>query len=476
MKKLKLFLENFIVYGFGGIICKLIPLIMLPIITKIMPGTFYYGLSDLSNTLIQFSSALAVMGLYDAMYRMFFEKEDLEYKKMICSTAFVFTCVMSLVIFVLLCVFSRQFSALFFSDKKYYNLVYLAAIATLIGATNTIISAPTRMQNKRKIYLITNTISPLIAYGLAIVLLMKGHYLYALPVAAIVSALTLEIIFLLLNHSWFKFRYFDIQELRKLLILGVPLLLNLLIYWLFNSCDKIMISNLLGVDASGIYSVASKLGHVSQLVYTAFAGGWQYFAFSTMKDENQVESNSKIFEYMGAISFFLTSIICASSFVIFKSLFKDEYLSGYISAPYLFLAPLLQMLFQIICNQFLVIRKTWPEMFILGGGACINVVLNYLLIPYKGIEGASIATLSGYIVSLIVCMIVLVKMNLLIISKKMIINSFAFVVFFLVWRNTFPAESIVSWLFVIIYGGVELALYRNDIRLLLNLLIKTRKE
>ncbi len=76
MNKLKLFIENFLVYGLGGIISKLIPLIMVPIVTKIMPTTDYYGISDLSNTIVQFASAIAVMGMYDAMYRMFFEKDE----------------------------------------------------------------------------------------------------------------------------------------------------------------------------------------------------------------------------------------------------------------------------------------------------------------------------------------------------------------------------------------------------------------
>ena len=81
MNKLKLFIENFLVYGLGGIISKIIPLIMVPIVTRLMPSSDYYGLSDLSNTVVSFASALAIMGMYDAMYRMFFEKEDDEYKK-----------------------------------------------------------------------------------------------------------------------------------------------------------------------------------------------------------------------------------------------------------------------------------------------------------------------------------------------------------------------------------------------------------
>ena len=75
---------------------------------------------------------------------------------------------------------------------------------------------------------------------------------------------------------------------------------------------------MIGIGAAGVYSVGSKLGHCSQLIYTAFAGGWQYFAFSTMKEDKQVETNSMIFEYLGIISFITTTLICALSYSLFR--------------------------------------------------------------------------------------------------------------------------------------------------------------
>ena len=69
MEKFKLFISNFLIYGFGSIISSVIPLIMLPVITRLMPDSFYYGLSDISNTIVQFGTALAVMGMYDAVFR-----------------------------------------------------------------------------------------------------------------------------------------------------------------------------------------------------------------------------------------------------------------------------------------------------------------------------------------------------------------------------------------------------------------------
>ena len=123
MNKFKLFVENFLVYGLGGVISKIAPLIMVPIVTRLMPSSDYYGLSDLSNTVVQFASALAIMGMYDAMYRMFFEKDDEEYKKSVCSTALVFTLFTSLVVFVVLVILKEQIAQCFFSDRKYAYIV-----------------------------------------------------------------------------------------------------------------------------------------------------------------------------------------------------------------------------------------------------------------------------------------------------------------------------------------------------------------
>ena len=299
-------------------------------------------------------------------------------------------------------------------------------------------------------------------------MLLAGYYTIALPLAAVVSGVTMEISFGVLNHKWFNPRRFDKKLLKPLLAIAIPLLPNFLIYWVFNSCDKVMITNMIGIGAAGIYSVGSKLGHCSQLIYTAFAGGWQYFAFSTMKDDDQVKSNSLVFEYLGIISFTATAFICAWSYLIFKILFTEQYLSGYIVAPYLFFAPLLQMLFQVAANQFLVVKKTWPNMIILSAGAAVNVIINYFLIPVLGIEGASMATLLGYFVSDIACVIVLYKMKLMELDTKFFVAVLVMFAYFVIWRIFINSNYIVGTVAAIIVSLVFLFLYREEIGMVIN--------
>ena len=86
-------------------------------------------MNDISTTVVSFGSAIAVMGMYDAMFRLFFEKDDEEYKKSICSTTLTFTLIMSIIVFGILIVFKTFWAQVFFSDVKYENLLMLSAMS-----------------------------------------------------------------------------------------------------------------------------------------------------------------------------------------------------------------------------------------------------------------------------------------------------------------------------------------------------------
>ena len=120
------------------------------------------------------------------------------------------------------------------------------------------------------------------------------------------------------------------------------------------------------------------------------------------------------------------------------------------------------MLFQIAANQFMVIKKTWPNLFILLAGAILNLIINYFLIPVLGIEGASLATLLGYIASDIICIIVLCHMKLMIITKKFIIASITLAGYVIVWRLFFNDSILVGNIGAIAFTIDMLLLYKND--------------
>lgn len=465
MSRGKLFLQNFLVYGLGSIISKIIPLIMLPIITYIMTDTKYYGINDMVNLVINFAAAIAMMGMYDAMFRMFFEKEDDNYKKSICSSALFFVILSSILICIVMFIFKNNILRLIIDDIEYNLLFFIIIFNTFLSGIQNIVSAPTRMENKRKIFLITNTLAPIFSYAISIPLLLRKQYVYALPLAAVSSSAIMVGVFYFINRKWFNIKNISIDHMKTLAKIGMPLMPTFLMYWLCNSFDRVMIKSMLDLNELGIYSVASRIAQISQFIYTAFSMGWQYFAFSTMNDNDQKKLTSNIANYLLAISIAATITITTFSKFIFEILAKGNYSNGFIILPYLFISPLLLMIFQTIGNQFIVAKKTYPLPIILICAVIVNIACNYFLIPIMGIEGAAVATMLGYIIAVIVAYLVTTRKKLLHKEKRIFISLVIFILYLIIWRVIAINNLILSVLISIIFYLILYRIYRQEINL-----------
>lgn len=439
---------------------KALPFITLPIITRLLPDASAYGIADMFNLINSFGTAIAVLGMYDAIFREFFEdKENTEYQKKVTSTGLIIVLCSSVIMIILTLIFNKYITVLLFKNLEYQNLVVLSAFAIGIGGVSSIIAAPTRMRNNRKIYLYTGVSFPIIGFIVTYSLIRLGYTYEAIVYSNLVMSVTSLITFYTLNRKDFVFNMFDKKIMKELFKIGVPLLPTFLIYWIYNSMDRVMINRMLGPTELGIYSVGAKVASISQLVYTAFAGGWQYFAFSTMKDKDQVELNSKVFEYLGVVSFSL--FIIAQPFIkpVFNLFFTGEYTKGSEVFSYLFLSPLILMLFQIIANQVIVIKKSYLSTVALSLGAILNIGLNYVLIKNYGISGAALSTLLSYIISILFMSCICYKYNLIKLKIRFVIISL-FMIFGILSSYFINLNNLYMYIFIL---SIIITFYVKDI-------------
>lgn len=468
----KLFIENFLAYGLINVLNRIVPLLMLPIVTRLLTDTAEFGRFDMYNTIISFGSSFAILGMYDAMFREYFEKDDLDYKKRVTSTAHTIVFVASSLVIIILTLLNRTFSEIFFGSNQYGYIVILAAIGVFLSANKDIIAAPTRMQNKRKVYVFSGFLNSIMYYFLAIGLIFFGFGYKGMIYANLISLLAILFFFLILNRRHFHFKLYDKKIAKELFKIGIPVLPTFLIYWIFNSMDKIMITNMLGFSQTGIYSIGARVASVSQFIYTAFAGGWQFFAFSTMKDKDQVELTSRVFEYLGIISCIAFLVSTLFDDYVFNLLFTHDYSRGVSVFPYLFLSPLLLMLFQVAGNQFLVIKKSFLITLSLVIGSVVNVILNYVLINSYGIKGAALATLIGFIVSTLIIVLVAMKERLIHIRYRFVLTWFFILIMII---KVFWFDNLYSNIFAVIGIILIFVLYLNDLKSLKKVLFKKKE-
>lgn len=455
MGRFKLFLENFFAYGTINVINKIIPIIMLPIITRLLPNTEDFGRFDLYNMIINFGSSFALLGLYDAMFREYFEKEDILYKKKVTSTTLRIVLISTITIFLILFIFRKIFSEIFFGNIDNEFTIVMAAVGVFFVTIQNIFSAPTRMNNKRTLYIISGLLSAAIYYFLAILLVVNGLEYKGLIYGNIISSIAIVCFFFFINKKSFDLKLFEKNIAKELLKIGIPLMPVFIVYWAFNSVDKIMIARILDVSQVGVYSIGARVASVSQFIYMAFSGGWSFFLFSTMKEKDHVEMNSVIFEYLAIFSYVSFLMVTPISKFMFNILFSNSYVDGYIVFPYLFLAPLLLMLVQIVSSQFLIIKKSIYSTLSLIIGVLSNIVLNYFLIKIFGIEGCALSTLFGYIVALIIVTIVAKKKKLLFLNKRFLLISILLLITIIIYF--FKVYNV----FLIIYFVCFLAIFVN---------------
>jgi len=436
---------------------------MLPIITRLVPDTSVYGIFDLLRVLVSFGSAFAVLGMYDAMFRMFFDNENRNHKIAVCSSSLFVVLLSSALSGLSIVIFSSELSKLLFSTDEYRIWVILIGVQTTISSLGSIIKAPTRMQNKRRVFVIMNIAGPTISYSISVAFILLIDPLFGLIIGGFSSALFKLLVFWKLNRSWFNFKRINTRLIKDMMKIGVPLMPTFLIYWVFSSFDRIMISNMIGTSYNGIYAVGARIAQVSQLIYTGFVGGWSYFNYSTMKDRDHPEIVSKVFEYLGVISMISMILIMPLIPLVFKILFTGDYVTGHVVTPYLFLSPLLLMLFQTSASQLLIVKKSYWVTISLTVGAGLNVMLNYLLIPILSIEGAAIATLLGYLSSVIIVSVLASVKKLLKIHLKFLGVSGITTVFFFLSKTWLNSNIIIWYIVSFMCLAIILLFYKNDI-------------
>ncbi|MDN0055077.1 lipopolysaccharide biosynthesis protein [Collinsella ihumii] len=462
MSRARLFVENFLIYGLGTMAAKVVPLVMLPIVTRLMPDASFFGYSDLSNTLVSLMQPVAVMGMYDAMFRMYFDDDSDGFRLRVCSSALFFVVGVSAVITLCILLISDPVARLFFGGAEFINLAIVSAATIFVSASGQIIQAPTRMMNQRSVYIVINLGTAVLSYAISVPLLLFGEYLMALPVAAFIAAASSLLIFAAINRRRFSFGAFDFSILKTMVAIGIPLMPSFLFYWVFSSTGRLVIVSALGAGAAGVYAVAAKIGQISQLIYNAFAQGWQYFAFSTMGDDDQVKLNSRVFEYLGVVSLLGTALVIAAMDPVYSLLFSEEYAGGIVCVPYLFLAPLLLMLYQVAVNQLIVVKRTWPSLIMLALGAAACFFLQVELVPLIGIEGAAIGTVAGYLVTTAASIVVLTLMGLMAVRRRLWAVFAAFSVYFLLWRFFFFGNTVALFALFMSLAFSSVFLYRKE--------------
>ena len=234
------------------------------------------------------------------------------------------------------------------------------------------------------------------AFRLFLIFIQAELIWFAIVVAVEQALLSFILIIFYLKKRFSLFYWkFKPGTAKMLLLSSWPLLLSSMSIMIYMRIDQIMIKSIIGNEGVGNYAVAVKLSELWYFIPVAI----NHSLFPALLEIKAQDPNNykRYLQYLFDLMV-LTAVIIAIplgflSYPLILILFGDFYLDA-ASALNIHIWSSIFVFIGVATNNLLLAENlqilTFYRTFI---GCIINIVLNFILIPFAGIKGAAIATL-----------------------------------------------------------------------------------
>lgn len=212
---------------------------------------------------------------------------------------------------------------------------------------------------------------------------------YSLPTIAI--GLTILAYFLFKGRVLWDKRYWSFC-----LNLSIPLIFSGISYLVINQCDRLIINDLLGAAAAGIYSFAYSSALPISVMSSSLNTAWTPEYFDYMDRDDAASLSEHADRYMRNMTLIAMGLMLVSPEVL-KILGTEEYYEGIWLVPLVVLAYYFQFLYTWPVNAKFYYKKTKSIAIATCGSAAVNIVLCYVLIPMFGMVGAALSSALAFV-------------------------------------------------------------------------------
>ncbi len=180
---------------------------------------------------------------------------------------------------------------------------------------------------------------------------------------------------------------------------SVPLMPAMIMWAIINNSDMYMVEGFISTEANGIYSFAYKFPNLVTIVVGIFAQAWRMTAITERNSRATSIFYSNTFSMQQTVMFLACGgIMLILRPIIIPFLGHEEFSEAFFYVPTLLFATIFQAMNNFLSSIYEAAQKTSHSLISSCIGAGANVVLNLILIPTVGIEGAAIATLASYVI------------------------------------------------------------------------------
>ncbi len=396
MSRTKDLSKNVVLVAIGNSGSKLLGLIMMPLYTRwLAPADF--GVSDMIFVYVTMLINIVTFNISEAVF-VLPHGVDIKKQKGYFSSGFIFliTCLfLTLIISVVIFLgFRDSFEDVFFK----YSLFIGILLTT--NALQNYVQQFTRSIHRMDVFSFTGLIHSVT------VVLLSFMFIPSLGVEGYIICMTLghliAFLYALLaskSYNYIKINAFNNQYLKDMLQYSIPLIPNVMVWWLISSLNRPIMEKYVGLAGIGLFAVSNKFPSIVNMIFGFFQQAWIVTVLDEFKKPDFSMYYNKILNAVFLIQITLVFLMVYISTLLVRVFAAPEYYEAWVYVPILSLAVLFTNISAYTGTVFSATRQSKYYFYSSMIGAIVAIILNFLLIPSLQIWGAGLSILFAHFAS-----------------------------------------------------------------------------
>jgi O-antigen/teichoic acid export membrane protein len=351
-----------------------------------------YGIVATFNVLLAVMVVFVGLSMHGAININYFKLKKEELREYI-GNVFIILFTNFILIFIIVFFLKTYLSNIIKFPEKWIPIVAIIALCQSIFVVNLRLWQVEQKSFPYGVFQISRTILNValsLIFVVALVWGWQGRILGVIITSIIYGIIS---IFVIIKRKYITFS-FNKKYIKDALFFGIPLIPHALGGWIMTSIDRIFINSMVGVAATGLYSVGYSVGMIIGLLAHSFNLAWSPFLYKKLK-ENNYSTKLKIVKLTYLYDVGIIFLALALSFIapyFLKFFVSKNFYFAYKYVLWIALGYAFQGMYFMVVNYIFYIKKTYILAWVTFFSAGINIILNYFFIKANGAIGAAQAT------------------------------------------------------------------------------------
>lgn len=383
------------IYSIANVIRQCLPVLLVPVLTHYLT-TEDYGTTAVFGVVGSILAPMVGINVHGAISRRYFDRETTDFP------VYVYNCLLiilgsSIGMGLLLWLGAGPISSLSEVPRSWLWAPLAMSIGQVLVAS---LLTLLQVQGRAALYATIQVGRMVLTSALSVTLVIGFHQGWRGPIVAQAGAGLAfgALALMLLRSSGFVRVRYDREQLLHALRFGLPLVPHVLSSVAAQMIDRLFVAHYDGLGKAGLYSLGYQLGALIGLLVDSFDGAFQPWLFERLGTADHAMKLRIVrftYVYFAAVALIAVVVGWLAPLVL-SYIVPARFHGAQVYVIWIALGFSFDGMYRMVTGYLFYAERTGILAFVSFGSACLNVLLNWLLVPRWGALGSAYATTASF--------------------------------------------------------------------------------